>query len=124
MRIRNWGICFFCLVLFLLRTPASGITTPILPSADHVWFAAKHGLSRYDKAQDEWSVFLAGNDVRDIGIDEGIIWDAPASDVYNSDVRFSDWRSYTMDDGLPSDNVKCVAFSEDCCEGDSVEGFG
>ena len=118
MRAETWGISFLCLVLFSMTSAAFGRTAPILSAGDHVWFATKHGLYRYDGVQDEWSIFsagsgLAGNDVRDIGIDEGIIWVATDRGVSNSDVRFSDWRSYTTDDGLPSDDVRCVAFSED-----------
>ncbi len=118
MRIKGWGIYFFSLLLFSIAASVFARSLPILPSGDHVWFATGHGLHRYNTAQDEWSVFslesgLAGNDVRDIGIDEGIIWVATDGGISNSDVRFSDWRSYTTSDGLPGDDVRCVAFSED-----------
>ena len=118
MKIGNKGILLLCLVLFSVRMPAFGRTAPILPSGDYVWFATKHGLHRYERTQDEWSVFssgvgLAGNDVRDIGIDEGIIWVATDGGISNSDVRFSDWQSYTTTDGLPSNDVRSIAFSED-----------
>jgi len=91
---------------------------PILPSGDRVWFATKYGLYRYNKVQDEWSVFAAGNglsgsEIRDIGVDEGIIWVATDNGISNSDLRFSDWRSYTVDDGLPSNDIKAIGFSED-----------
>jgi frataxin-like iron-binding protein CyaY len=112
------GIPLLCIMLFSITAPASGSITRALPSGDQVWFATRHGLYRYNKTQDEWSVFstgngLAGNDVRHIGINEGIIWVATDGGVSNSDVRFSDWRSYTTEDGLPSNDIKCIAFSED-----------
>lgn len=113
-----WGISAFSLTLFLIVSPVFGKTPPILSSGDHVWFATEHGLYRYDKSQDEWSVFsigngLAGNDIRDIGVDEDIIWIATNGGISNSDIRFSDWRSYTADDGIPDNSAQCVAFSED-----------
>jgi len=113
-----WGIPAFCLLLFSIAAPVFGRTAPILSEGDHVWFATSYGLYRYNKTQDEWSVFsagggLAGNDVRDIGISDGIIWVATGSGVSNSDVRFSDWRSYTTEDGLPGHDITCIAFSED-----------
>ncbi|MFC1718610.1 hypothetical protein ACFL6S_33455 [Candidatus Poribacteria bacterium] len=112
------GILAFCLVLSSIVASALGRTSPILSEGDHVWFATEYGLYRYSKSQDEWSIFsagsgLAGNDIRDIGTDEGIIWIATDGGVSNSDVRFSDWRSYAIEDGLPSNDVRCVAFSED-----------
>ncbi len=112
------GIPLLCIMLFSITAPASGSITRTLPSGDHVWFATHHGLYRYNKVQDEWSVFstgngLAGNNVRHIGINEGIIWVATDGGVSNSDVRFSDWRSYTTEDGLPGNDVRCMAFSED-----------
>jgi ligand-binding sensor domain-containing protein len=118
MRAKDRGILFLCLLLFSIAASAFARTAPILPTGDNVWFATEYGLYRYDKAQDEWSAFsagsgLAGNDVRDIGIDEGIVWVATDGGVGNSDVRFGDWRSYTANDGLPSDDAKCIAFSED-----------
>lgn len=112
------GILAFCLLLFSIAASALGRTAPILSEGDHVWLATEYGLYRYNKAQDEWSVFsagsgLAGNDVRDIGTDEGIIWVATDGGVSNSDVRFSDWRSYKTEDNLPGNDIRCVAFSED-----------
>ena len=117
-RLSHPGILFLCFVLSSIAGMSAARTLPILASGDHVWFATEYGLYRYNKAQDEWSVFsagngLAGSSVRDIGIDEGIIWVATDRGVSNSDVRFSDWRSYTTEDGLPGNDVRCLASSQD-----------
>lgn len=88
------------------------MSPPTLSVGDQVWFASESGLYRYDKIQDEWSVFALGN-IRDIGVNEGIIWVASDNGISNSDVRFSDWRTYKTGDGIPSDNAISMAFSRD-----------
>lgn len=73
------GIYLFCISLFFLSDPAVSKNPMIISSENYVWFATDLGLYRYNKAQDSWDVFskasgLAGNNIRDICIDEGMIW--------------------------------------------------
>jgi len=110
------GIALIFMMLLFICTQLYGMTPTILPSEDSLWFATKHGLYRYNKTQNEWSVFssingLAGDDVRKVGIEEGIIWVATDKGVSNSDIRFNDWRSYTTD--AFSKGTNCIAFSKD-----------
>jgi ligand-binding sensor domain-containing protein len=105
------------IIMLLMDSRLYAMALPILPSEDSVWFAIKNGLYKYNKTQNEWSVFsskngLAGDKILDIGIDEGIIWVATNSGVSNSDVRFNDWRSFTSDK-ISYQNARCVAFSKD-----------
>ena len=111
------GIALIFIMLLFINTRIFGMTPIILPSEDSVWFATKHGLYRYNKTQNEWNTFssingLAGDDIRDVGIEEGIIWVATDSGISNSDVRFNDWRSYSTD-ALPDNHTNCLAFSKD-----------
>ena len=115
--MKQAGIPLFCVLLLFISVHLYGMTPPILVSEDSVWFATKHGLYRYNKTQNEWDDFssakgLAGNDIRDFGIEEGIIWVATDGGASNSDIRFNDWRSYATDI-FPDKNVTCVAFSKD-----------
>ena len=115
--MRNLIKILSVVIMFLMDLRLYAMALPILPSEDSVWFAIKNGLYKYNKTQNEWSVFsskngLAGDEIRDIGIDEGIIWVATNGGVSNSDVRFNDWRSFTSDK-ISSQNARCVAFSKD-----------
>ncbi len=112
------GIYFFCISLFYLSNLAESKNPSIISSENYVWFATDKGLYRYNKTQDSWDVFskvngLAGDNIRDIGIDEGIIWVATDGGISNSDLRYSDWRTYTTSDGIPGNDVRCIAFSKD-----------
>jgi hypothetical protein len=130
LEMRKWGILVFILFFSLKLSAYSFTMIPTTLSVnDKVWFATSSGLYRYDKVQDEWVIFstgngLAGNNIRDIGVDEGVIWVATDGGVSNSDLRFSDWRSYAVTDGLPDNNVRCLAFSEDYIWVGTDQGVG
>jgi len=113
--MRRLRISLICMMLLYINIYAHGLTPTILQSEDSLWFATKHGLYRYNKTQNEWIRFssangLAGDDIRKVGIEEGIIWVATDCGVSNSDVRFNDWRSYSTD---VFKGAKCLAFSKD-----------
>jgi len=114
--MKNIVSILFILILLSTVCRLYAMTLPILQSDDSLWFATKDGLYKYNKTQNEWSFFsskngLASDEIRDIGIDEGLIWVVTDRGISNSDVRFSDWRSFS--DKLPSQNTTCVAFSRD-----------
>jgi frataxin-like iron-binding protein CyaY len=114
------------LVLTLLVFLSSAIGDyPSVTSPDFVWLSTPSGPLRYDRRADEWSFVapdLKGAELRDIGLDEEIVWIATDRGVASAPVGSADWRLFTQKDGLPSDDVTSLAFHPDYVWAGTEEG--
>lgn len=99
---------------FTLFTKKDGLcdesVTKITCAGNVVWVATLNGVSKYDGS---WTSYkeaqgLAGNEVRDIAVDEnGAVWCATSNGV--AVFKGGSWKKYDMKSGLSNNDVKVIA---------------
>lgn len=99
----------------------------------YVWCGTHLGLSRYDKKTDRWTTFthlepprfffsreeksaykeearrsLVNNNITSLSVDEKYVWVATEGGVGRYDKVASRWESYTVENQLPSNDVRAI----------------
>ncbi|MBD3422429.1 MAG: hypothetical protein GF398_20130 [Chitinivibrionales bacterium] len=77
-----------------------------------VWHGADYGLIRYQTENDSWDLILH-NAVTALHLDENVLWTGTGSGLYFADLRYLDWQSYTVADGLGVDSIVDVVADMD-----------
>ena len=106
---------------------------------DNIWIGTMRGASRYDKKKDIWTTHTAeemsllanggeggggrsnlseaksrnaglpNNEISSVCIDGDIVWLGNNSGVTTYDKKSKKWKTYTVDDGLSSNRITCIA---------------
>jgi len=90
---------------------------------DDIWVGTRRGISRYNKRKDIWTTYtterggLPSNEISSLCIDvenpeeDGgdTVWFGNNSGVTRYDKKTQKWVTYTVDDGLASNKITCIA---------------
>jgi len=97
---------------------------------DDIWVGTMHGVSRYNKRKDLWTTYttrsfygqarksfskgqLPNDEISSICIDGDTVCFGNNSGVTRYDKKAEEWVTYTVDDGLASNKITCIAKGKD-----------
>jgi len=81
-------------------------------NGDNIWIGTSEGLLRYQQENELWSVILPEK-INDFSSDENVLWVGTDGGLFYADLRYLDWKKYSIKEGLPSDSIIRVATDQD-----------
>ena len=96
------------------RTLVSNEVNCIAADLDNVWIATTHGVTRWDRQQDQWSHYtmedgLANDTVNAVAVDGQWVWFATDEGVSRYDMQTGTFATFRTIDGLASDQVSSIS---------------
>ncbi len=75
-----------------------------LQDENSIWLGTQLGLCRYQSENELWTI-VKPDPVLDFCNDEDMLWVGTANGLHFADMRYLDWKKYSIEHGLPSDTV-------------------
>ena len=83
---------------------------------DNFWFVGPGAINVHHRDLDAWAKFeayttsrLLSDDAADVLVESTQVWLATSAGLSRYDGRAGQWRTFTPFDGLPDENVRCIA---------------
>ncbi len=108
----------FCLFLLFaaLVVATFGATPPprqlYFQWNNSVWWGTSFGLNRFQIENELWGN-IRPEAVNDLCLDDPELWVATNHGVLNADLRYLDWKWYTVKQGVPSDTIVRIVVDPD-----------
>ena len=90
---------------------------------DDIWVGTMRGVSRYNKKKDIWITYaskqtdnqklLPNDEISCLCLDGDMVWFGNDRGVTAYDKTDNRWNTYTIDDGLASNRITCIAKTDD-----------